>query len=304
MPHPDEGLIHAWLDGELDAAEAARVEALVASDADWAAAAAEARGLIAASARIVGTLDRVPANVVPKVPAARPASRRWAWRAAAALALMAGSAVVLERETPVLPVAAHADSVVGAAAVPNATQSPKQQLTPQLPQKQTLKQATTEPDAKGAVAKKNSEHKSELADVKPAEPVRDKDAVNPLSELQGRVTGADIAGARSSAAGAERRAANAPMAASAQADARSVPATQPAAPAVQNFAAPKLTRLAPSCFAQREPAEPADSAARIIRLSAAALEDSIRLETLVLRGDTLAAVHGRFTAVRVPCPEP
>ena len=65
MPHPDEGLIHAWLDGELDAAEAARVEALVATDPAWAAAAAEAHGLIAATARIVGTLDRVPANVIP-----------------------------------------------------------------------------------------------------------------------------------------------------------------------------------------------------------------------------------------------
>ena len=53
MPHPDEGLIHAWLDGELDAAESARIEALVRSDPEWASAAAEARGLAAASARII-----------------------------------------------------------------------------------------------------------------------------------------------------------------------------------------------------------------------------------------------------------
>ncbi len=66
MSHPDEGLIHAWLDGELDAEEAARVERLVADDKAWAAAAAEARGLIAASARILSHLDSVPGDVVPK----------------------------------------------------------------------------------------------------------------------------------------------------------------------------------------------------------------------------------------------
>lgn len=65
MSHPDEGLIHAWLDGELDAEEAARVERLVAEDAAWAAAAAEARGLIAASARILSHLDSVPGDVLP-----------------------------------------------------------------------------------------------------------------------------------------------------------------------------------------------------------------------------------------------
>ncbi|MCC7194690.1 MAG: zf-HC2 domain-containing protein [Gemmatimonadaceae bacterium] len=68
MPHPDEALIHAWLDGELDAAEAARVERLVNDDPAWAAAAAEARGLIAASERIVSALDHVPAGVVPGAP--------------------------------------------------------------------------------------------------------------------------------------------------------------------------------------------------------------------------------------------
>ena len=59
MSRPDEGLLHAWLDGELEAEEAARVERLVAEDAEWSAAAAEARGLIAASSRILGKLDVV-----------------------------------------------------------------------------------------------------------------------------------------------------------------------------------------------------------------------------------------------------
>jgi hypothetical protein len=65
VSRPDDGLIHAWLDGELDAVEAARVARLVETDAEWGAAAAEARGLIAASSRIVRSLDVVPAGVIP-----------------------------------------------------------------------------------------------------------------------------------------------------------------------------------------------------------------------------------------------
>ena len=120
MSHPDEGLIHAWLDGELDATEAARIEALVRDDPAWGAAAAEARGLVAASARIIGALDHVPANVVPKTAgAARPAAvaaaggrnatstsaptRRlpwWTMRAAAVLVVATGSVVVFSRTSP------------------------------------------------------------------------------------------------------------------------------------------------------------------------------------------------------------
>ncbi|MGH7653936.1 MAG: zf-HC2 domain-containing protein [Gemmatimonadaceae bacterium] len=277
MLHPDEGLIHAWLDGELDPAEAARVEALVANDADWAVAAAEARGLIAASARIVGALDRVPANVIPHAapaaPAARvaprPASRRWVWQAAAVLALMTGSAVVLEREKPVLPVPPAPKADVAAATAQPAASAPQSAPIDSHARSAgapKVKQQQQAADAKGAVAKKTRDATSELANANPAKPTE-------------RALDKDVA-----AGGA--RAANAPMAALAQ-----------------SFAPEKLTRLPPSCFVQREPV---DSASRIIRLSAAALADSIRLETLVLRGggDTLAAVNGRFTAVRVRCPAP
>jgi hypothetical protein len=302
MPHPDEGLIHAWLDGELDPAEAARVEALVASDAEWAAAAAEARGLIAASARIVGSLDRVPANVIPKAPAARPTGRPWVWRAVAVLAVMAGSAVVLKHETPVL-VAPKKDigalAVTPVAPMPTPAPSAVQQQPLQLPPKQALQQPSVAQDAKVVAAKKSDRLKEELADAKAAEPTlaqpaRDKDAAASLGELRGKVSGAGAGVASANAAGAERRAVNAPMAATAQ----SLPSAPPAAP---SLATEKFTRLQPSCFEQREPP---DSASRVIRLNAAALADSIRLETLVLRGDTLAAVNGRLRAVRVPCPAP
>ena len=60
MRHLDEGTIHAWLDGALSPDEAAHAEAHVASCTVCADAVAEARGLIAASSRILLALDDVP----------------------------------------------------------------------------------------------------------------------------------------------------------------------------------------------------------------------------------------------------
>ena len=289
MSHPDEGLIHAWLDGELDAAAAARVQSLVESDAEWAAAAAEARGLIAASARIVGALDRVPANVVPKSAAVRAGSRRWMWRAAAVLALMAGSAVVLERQEPRL--SAPTTGRVTAAAAP-ATPAP----TPANPiAAAQVAPAPPHAEAAGAaVAKKTEPPRTTLDQPKPVDLARDKD----LAAVRG-----DVAANSAGAPAVARRAANAPMEAKAQPQAAAQGAPAAATVAPQEFAPQRLTRLPVSCFAQLVPR---DSTAPLIRLTAAALADSVRLETLVLRGggDTLAAVNGRFTAVRVRCPEP
>jgi hypothetical protein len=61
----DEGTIHAWLDGALPPDESARVEAAAHGCAECSALVAEARGLIAASSRILSSLDNVPAGVIP-----------------------------------------------------------------------------------------------------------------------------------------------------------------------------------------------------------------------------------------------
>ena len=118
MPPVDEGMIHAWLDGALSVDEAARIEQLVASDPAWGAAAAEARGLIAASSRILSSLDAVPAQVMPasipvtssarerlRTAAAEPrhSVRRWrpqAWAAAAMLVVAAGAGVLWTNTPP------------------------------------------------------------------------------------------------------------------------------------------------------------------------------------------------------------
>lgn len=63
--HPDEGLLHEWLDGQLSPADAAIMQAHMESCAECEARVAEARGLMAASHRILSALDDVPANVIP-----------------------------------------------------------------------------------------------------------------------------------------------------------------------------------------------------------------------------------------------
>ena len=115
MSRPDEGLIHTWLDGECSAEEAAHVERMVATDPDWAAAVAEARGLIAASSRIVSALDAVPhamptgAKAAPDTAAIAPAApevpvralyrvRPW-MKMAAGLVLVVGTAYAVRNET-------------------------------------------------------------------------------------------------------------------------------------------------------------------------------------------------------------
>jgi anti-sigma factor RsiW len=77
--HLEEGTVHAWLDGQLLADEAARVESHVAACATCQAQVAEARGFIAASSRILTALDGVPARVVPE----RRRVQLWHVRAAA-----------------------------------------------------------------------------------------------------------------------------------------------------------------------------------------------------------------------------
>ena len=109
MQHLDEGTIHSWLDGALSADEAARVEAHVAECPQCAATVAEARGFIAASSRILTALDHVPRGVVPAAPAAKWYNRA-AWRAAAALLVVAVGSLVLVRNNDRKAIVATASS--------------------------------------------------------------------------------------------------------------------------------------------------------------------------------------------------
>ena len=109
MQHLDEGTIHSWLDGALSADESARVATHVAECAQCEAAVAEARGFIAASSRILTALDHVPRGVVPAAPPVKWHNRA-AWRAAAAVLVVAVGSLVVVRGSDRKPAVATASS--------------------------------------------------------------------------------------------------------------------------------------------------------------------------------------------------
>lgn len=78
--HPDEGTIHAWLDGALDAQESARLEAHVAGCAACASRVAEARGLIAGASRVVGLLDEQPEPLIKPASTPTAGTEHSVWR--------------------------------------------------------------------------------------------------------------------------------------------------------------------------------------------------------------------------------
>ena len=109
MQHPDEGTIHAWLDGALPEREAAALAAHVGECPACAERVREARGLMAGASRIVAATDwGVGAGIAGRPPRAsgvRHAVRRrrvffTPWRSAAAAVLLVGAGtLVVARET-------------------------------------------------------------------------------------------------------------------------------------------------------------------------------------------------------------
>jgi Predicted transmembrane transcriptional regulator (anti-sigma factor) len=95
MQHIDEGTIHAWLDGALSGDEQMLIEEHVRQCAECATAVAEARGLIAGSARIVSALDDVPRVTPPKSVQTPPRTPRSVWRSLGLTPLRAGIAALL-----------------------------------------------------------------------------------------------------------------------------------------------------------------------------------------------------------------
>lgn len=78
--HVDEGTIHAWLDGELDEVQAARLQAHIGRCGACAAHVAEARGLMAGASRVVRMLDETPSPVVRPAVSPSTGSTLSAWR--------------------------------------------------------------------------------------------------------------------------------------------------------------------------------------------------------------------------------
>jgi hypothetical protein len=286
MPHPDEGLIHAWLDGELEPSEASRVEALVATDPVWSAAAAEARGLIAASSRVVNALDRVPANVVP---AAHRKPRRASWwlsRVAALLVVVVGASIVSRRDPTV-------QTVIPTSPAPKAVAmtAPPVASSPAVSEKMKTGIALVTPTASGAQAPAPRAASPTLAaaenrvtalldapsrEAVPLKKTVEDSVVARREQLQGRAL-------QLSAAPAAPRAAR--------------PAAHAALGEIREDAA--KSAAAERCFVARAPK--ADSTA-IVRLGPTALADSIRAGWEFLADSLLARPNGRPMLHQVPCP--
>lgn len=165
MQHPGEGMIHAWLDGELPEDQANEIAAHARDCAECSAKVAEARGLIAASTRILTALDDVPTGVIPEAPGTIPPStpaRRRRWfdradiRAAAAVLVVAGASyMVMKRDsgttTDSLMVADGVESVPMTASkdTPVVPATPKETAAIAPP---VVAQRTTQPSARRAEA--------------------------------------------------------------------------------------------------------------------------------------------------------
>ena len=93
--HPDEGTIHAWLDGALDPEQGARLHAHVEGCAACAERVAEARGLVAGASRVVTLLDAPPTEAI--MPASTPTAgtEMSAWRLMRVTSARAAIAAVL-----------------------------------------------------------------------------------------------------------------------------------------------------------------------------------------------------------------
>ena len=106
MVHPDEGTIHAWLDGALGIEESEALRLHVEGCDHCSAAVAEARGFIAASTRILTALDDVPGDVLPAPVGSSNTDitvRRWRpslAAAAAVLLMLTGGVYVVNNATP------------------------------------------------------------------------------------------------------------------------------------------------------------------------------------------------------------
>ncbi|HEX5829902.1 MAG TPA: carboxypeptidase regulatory-like domain-containing protein, partial [Gemmatimonadaceae bacterium] len=215
MPHPDEGTIHAWLDGALPDADATAVEAHVSECVSCREAVAEARGLIAAASRVVSALDVVPGGVLPETrPTATPAPARrarwagWPLRAAAAVLLVAGgTAVVLrERGVTVLGESGAAATMTAAreaepAAVPPA--APSNAPTPAPAPSVAAAPSTAAPSQRARAERRRvADTVRELAPLPQRAPRQELAAApapeppvaraQPLQQLQGKLAGAPV----------------------------------------------------------------------------------------------------------------
>jgi hypothetical protein len=192
MEHLDEGTIHAWIDGGLGGAQSRDIEAHVAQCPTCSAAVAEARGLIAASSRILIALDDVPGGVVPRRAPVAPllattTKRRriaaWVPALAAAALVVAVGLQVADREPAASSVAEN--QVLGLSARRESADSATAQTQPRA---QVVTTAAPGAGSGGAPAA--------MAPVTPVAPpsARDLTRADVRESAESRVAGAAVGG--------------------------------------------------------------------------------------------------------------
>jgi hypothetical protein len=178
MQHPDEGTIHAYLDDALPPAEAREVEAHIASCEACQGSVAAARGLIAASSRIVSHLDAVPRGVIP---AKAPRKSRWifsAWPAAIAATLVIGIglASIRGKEDPVLPLPPASTPGIIRSTAPESMPVARPRADEPAPQRQAVPRRAADRAASQSVA---NEAAAPTVQLPPANATTQKRVVSP-----------------------------------------------------------------------------------------------------------------------------
>jgi len=179
MQHPDEGTIHAYLDNALPVAGAREVEAHIASCEACQGSVAAARGMIAASSRIVSHLDAVPRGLIP---AKAPRKSRWifsAWPAAIAATLVIGIGLVSIRgkAEPVLPLPPAPTPGVIRSAAPESMPVVRPPRTAEpAPQRQVVPQRDLRRGQQPALREQRGQHGPQLP---PANAAAQKSVVAP-----------------------------------------------------------------------------------------------------------------------------
>lgn len=320
MTHIDEGTIHAWLDDALAPDEAARVERHVRECADCAAAVAEARGLIAASSRILSALDNVEGGVIPRATREsdgeggaaplrlrlrRPWWQRPQFAAAAGIAFIAVAASVVARRGGVGSVAdysmerapaSEAPQGAGAAATPSPAAAAESSAA-------ASGAAASGQEASGVAAKQAAPAERDVsAEQKVADAARAKVTAERETLADATARERSAADNRAVAGRAAPSAAPSPKALTAEGAAatrQAIPPAPSAPPAAEARAAAGATRPADSTSAQRKLAMDPDAITRSEKARVLG-ERTLQLEAVVTTGAVEARTDARrdYTTVQ------
>lgn len=175
MRHPEDGTLHAWLDGELDAQHSAELEAHLRACPACAAAADEARALRGLSDRLIDLVE-VPPHPAGggRVTPLRPRTRDWRpWL----LPLAAAALVLVVVGRPDLREAARTASAPSPAPEPASRPAPSGDAAPEAGTAASAAEATSREAGRSAAARPGTTAAGAQATGAPSAPVAEPTAL-------------------------------------------------------------------------------------------------------------------------------